>query len=266
MTATVMTKPVTYTQALAKGGALLPETRMLLEAWQPGEPAAAFGERVLSSDVLGRLTAKRTADILRVFANRFLTPNETPGRYLRQLILSPAPRQIFRDLVFHYAAERDDLLRDFTIDVYWPAVREGRLTISNQDVRSLILEAEQDGRIPNPWSAEIKRDMAGRVLISLTDFGLLRELKPARREVLPYRPDDSTLVYLAYLLHDGGITDGSLADEPMWALFGLERRDVWHRLENLSNDDWFVIQRAGNVARLSWRYRTLEQVVDVLAG
>jgi hypothetical protein len=77
------------------------------------------------------------------------------------LIGSPAARQAFSDLVLLYIAQQDDLLRDFTLLRYWPAVREGRLTITNQEVRDLIWEAEQDDRIPTPWSAEIKRDMAG---------------------------------------------------------------------------------------------------------
>jgi hypothetical protein len=256
---------VTYTQALAKGGALLAETRILLEAWQPGEPAAAFTDRVLKTDVLGRLTATRTADILRVFSNRFLSPTDAPARHLHTLVSSETPGQMYKDLVFHYTAQHDDLLRDFTVDRYWPAVREGRVTISNPDVRNLILEAEQDGRIPSPWSAEIKRDMAGRVLIALTDFGLLRQLRPGLREVLPYRPDDRTVVYLAYRLHEFGATDSSLADQRPWALFGLEARDVWHRLEHVSDGDWFVIQRAGGLTRISWLYEDAEEVVHALA-
>jgi hypothetical protein len=39
----------------------------MLEAWQPGEATAVFAERVLREDVLGRATAHRVQDILRVF-------------------------------------------------------------------------------------------------------------------------------------------------------------------------------------------------------
>lgn len=257
---------VTYTQALAKGGALLPETRALLQAWQPDEPYAVFAERVLREDVLGRATAHRVKDILRVFNRRYLVPSDVPARRLKRLISFPATRQMFSDLVFFYTAQQDDLLRDFTISRYWPAVREGRLTITNQEVRGLIWEAEQDGRIPTPWSAEIKRDMAGRVMITLTDFGLLQELKPARREVTPYRPSDGTLLYVAHLLHWAGITDASLAEHETWALYGLEPRDVWNRLDALGGEGWFILQRAGEVVRIAWKYGTLDEVVDVIAG
>lgn len=255
-----------YTQRLAKGGALLSETRVLLEAWRTGETATKFEERVGTEDILGRVTARRALDIARVFTRRFLTPDDAPARHLKRLVEGNAPRQLVNDLIFYYAARQDDLLRDFVTMCYWPLVREGRLTIANSDVRSLILEAELDRRIPKPWSAEIKRDMAGRVMITLTDFGFLRELKPARREVLPYHVADGTLVYLAYLLHYEGVTDGLLARQWPWALFGLEPADVWYRLDALSADGWFIVQRAGEVVQLTWKYNGLEEVVDALAG
>jgi hypothetical protein len=257
---------VQYTQALAKGGALLAETRVLAAAWQPGESGQDFAQRVLRENLLGRSTARRVLDIVRVFTLRFLQPSDAPAQHLRTLATRDAPRQLFSDLVFYYTACQDDLLRDFTTQRYWPAAREGRLTITNQEVRSLILEAEADGRIPKPWSAEIKRDMAGRVMITLTDFGLLGELKPAKREVLPYRPVDGTIVYLAYLLHCSGVTDASLADQPAWVLFGLEPQDVWNRLDALAADDWFILQRAGRVVRFTWQHQSMEEVVNVLAG
>ena len=257
---------VTYTQALAKGGALLHETRVLLEAWQPGEPERALADRVLEQDLLGRATAHRVRDIVRVFALRFLAPTDAPARHLKRLLAGNAPAQLYRDLVFYYTARRDDLLREFVTTRYWLLVREGRLTITNREAHDLILAGELDGRIPSPWSEEIKRDMAGRVMIALTDFGFLRELKRARREVLPYHVADATVVYLAYLLHGCRVTDAALAEQPAWSLFGLEPADVWHRLEALVADDWFVVQRAGQVVRITWSHDSLEAVVDALAG
>ena len=77
------TRDAIYTQALSKGGALLPETRTLLCAWRPGEPGAEFANRVLREDLLGHATARRVLDIVRVFTLRFLTPTDAPARHLR---------------------------------------------------------------------------------------------------------------------------------------------------------------------------------------
>lgn len=265
----------TYTEALAHGGALLEEMQSLVRYWRPEESTPDFIRRVRQEDLVGQVTARTVSDYVRVFARRFIAFNSSgngasngngpPARYLQQLICGNAPRQVFSDLAFYYTATSDLLLGDFTVLRYWPLVREGRLAISNDEARRFIWEAEQDGRIRAPWSEAVKKDMPARLLNALADFGLLGARRVGRRDVLPYRPADGTVVYLAHLLHEAGVTDASLAEQRAWALFGLERRDVWNRLENLAGDGWFVLQRAGEVVRITWRYPRLAEVVDAFA-
>ena len=255
-----------YTQMLAKGGPLLPETRMLLQSWQPGETSAAFGRRVLRDDLLGRTTAFRVQNIVRVFSLRFLRPDDTAARHLKRLLAATAPRQVFNDLVFYYTARQDDLLRDYTVHRYWPAVRAGTPTISREDALALIADAHLDGQIAAPWSIVVRRKIAGTVLTALTAFGLLEKDRPGQRRVLPYAPADGTVLYLAYLLHGQGVTDAALAGHPDWALFGLAPREVWHRLEALVAARWLIVQRSGEVVRISWSYGSVEEVLDVLVG
>lgn len=263
---TVVTSPSErYTQALAKGGSLLPETRLLLESWSPDEPERTLADRVLGTDLLGRATARRVLDIVRVFSLRFLTPDDRPARHVKRVIQGDASERLYVDLIYLYTVRRDALLRDFVVSTYWPSVREGRLVMTNKDVMKLILDAEADGRIAAPWSEEIRRDMCGRVMIALTDFGLLRPVKPAVREVAAYRPADETLIYLAYLLHDRGITDAALGAAEEWGWFGLEPTDVWNQLGLLAHDGWFLIQRAGSVNRITWLKHSFEEVLDGLA-
>lgn len=251
-----------YTQALSKGGALIDETRLLLRAWSPGETEAELAQRALDTNLLGRATARRVLDIVRVFALRFLAPTDEPARHLRHITSSAQTSSLFSDLVFLYTVRRDPLLRDFVADVYWPAVREGRLIMTNTDVMQLVRSAEIDGRITMPWSDEIRRDMCGRVMIALTDFGLLRPVKPAVRDVASYHPHNWTLVYLAYLLHGKGVTDSSLTEAKEWSWFGLQPEETWDHLSALAGEGWFLLQRAGDVKRITWLYPSMESILD----
>lgn len=257
---------IQYTQALAKGGALLPETRTLLRMWTPGETEARFAERILAGDLLGRATARRVLDIVRVFALRFLTPTDRAARLLKFIVDAGSLQQCFSDLVLFYAAQRDPLLRDFLTTRFWPSVLGGQMVISNREMQLLIREAEHDGRIPARWSEEIVRDMAGRVMIALTDFGLVRQLKPGVREIAHYRLSDGAAVYLAHLLHEDGVSDQSLAHHPVWSWFGLAPSDVLSRFDELAGQRWFVVQRAGQVVRITWSCASLEEAVIALAG
>jgi len=238
---------------------------LLLQTWQPGESESELAQRVLDQDLLGRATARRVLDIVHVFALRYLTPDDRPARHLKTITERDAERQVLSDLVLYYIARRDALLHDFLVTRFWPSVREGRLVISNNEMQQLIRDAEQDGRIPAPGSAEIKRDMAGRVMITLTDLGLVRALKPATREVVPYRLSDSATVYFAYLLHEEGVTDASLADHEAWKVFGLLPEEVWGRLDRLASEGWFEVQRAGQVVRITWAYGSVEEAIDAVA-
>jgi hypothetical protein len=245
---------------LAKGGALLEETRILLREWAPGEPETALAERVLKTDALGRATARRVLDIVRVFSLRFLQPTDQAARLLRPLV-DAAPPAFLNDLLLLYTVYKDPLLRDFVANVYWPAVRQGRLVMTNKDVMHLIRAAELDGRIETPWSEEIRRDMCGRVMIALTDFGLLKPVRPAVRDVASYRPHDWTLVYVAYLLHHRGVSDGNLLYANEWSWFGLLPEEAWQHLSLIGADGWFIMQQAGDVRRISWPFASIEDVV-----
>lgn len=255
-----------YTQALSKGGSLLNETRILLEHWTPGESEQELAERVLQGDVLGKATARRVLDIVRVFTLRYLTPDDDPARHLKYLVEHGASGRMIADLMLFYSLRRDPLLRDFVAQVYWPSVRAGRLVMTNSDVMGLLIAAESDGRIVKRWSDEIRRDMCGRAMIAITDFGLLKPVRPAVREVSSYRPADETLVYLAYLLHDRGVTDAALANAPEWSWFGFEPEEVWSQLDLLARNGWFLVQRAGDVRRVSWTHGNVDGVLNVIVG
>lgn len=254
-----------YTQLLPKGAALLPETRALLLAWNPGESGAALAHRVTKEDILGKHTARRARDVVKeVFAQRFLQPTDQPARHLKQFVEAEWRSQDFSDLVFYFAARRDKLLWDFTSIRYWPLVDRGRQVIRNQDVLDFLWEAEQDERIPQPWSPRIKIRLAGSLLTALTQFGLLRLLKPGVREVIPYRLTDEALIYLVYSLHLSGVTDGSLPEHETWSLLGMAPAEFLSRLEFLGDRSFFVVQRAGEVVRITWTYDSMEDVVRAL--
>ena len=96
-----------YTIRVSKGAALLPETRVLLQEWIPGEDTNAFADRVLSRDLLGKATARRVQDlVLRCFAPRYLAPPGCPAKHLKRLVLNHPSGDWFRDLCLIYAALR----------------------------------------------------------------------------------------------------------------------------------------------------------------
>lgn len=263
---TAVTEVGHYTIAICKGSALLEETKSLLRAWHPGEPTGDFRDRVLREDLLGRMTAYRASDIVRrVFARRFLHPDDRPAFLLKRLLAKKQSGQLFTDLCLLYAARNDDLIRDVVTQVYWPALSDGRLTISPAYLVEFLRQAERDGRMSEPWSGQVKLRVARGILKAMADFGLLRETARGRRELVHFRPTDRTIVYMAHDLHFAGHTDAGLAQCKDWALFGMSAGDVMSALDRLSGEGWWLAQVAGSLVRITWKYAGMEEVVDALA-
>ena len=256
-----------YTTAISKGAGMIEETRRLLENWQPGEPLDDFTRRVQQDGLLGNLTAYRTRDaVTRVFAPRFLRPTVKPARILQKILSGGLSGRTFTEMLFVFAARRDPLVHDFTVREYWPGVRRGRSMIDTGLVISFLSEAHYDGRLDNRWSERVSIRIARCVLSLLRDVGLLREPVRGRREIVNYRMSDEGAALLARELHESGVSDSSLCHHPDWGLFGMTSSEVVERLHGLGEHRGIIVQHAGSVVHFTWTVKSIEELIDVLAG
>jgi len=256
-----------YTIALCKGAGLVNETQTLLQNWIPDEDLHVFVDRVLQNDLLGRATAYRTKDIVRrVFARRFLSPTDLPARRLRRIIDKGLPRKMFTEILFIYAARADHLLYDFTTERFWPECRRGRSALDNKDVLTFLSEAIEDRRIEKPWSEKVSLKITRGVLGTLRDIGFLREVGKRHREIIPYYLSNEGAAFLAYDLHHSGLTDAGICEHTDWNLFGMDRERVLNHLDSLSEESGMIVQRGGSVVRITWKFKTVEELIDALAG
>lgn len=255
-----------YSTAISKGAGMIEETRCLLEQWRPEEPLDEFALRVQTEGLLGNSTAYRTRDLVRrVFAPRFLRPNDKPARILRRVITSGLPGRVFTELLFVFAARQDPLVYDFTVREYWPAVRRGRPVMNTDPMLSFLSEAHYDGRLDNQWSEKVSVRIARCVLGLLRDVGFLREVVRGRREIVNYRMSDEGAAILARELNESGVTDSSLCNHPDWELFGMMPSEVVERLDGIGEYRGVIVQRAGSVVHFTWVIKSIEELVDVLA-
>lgn len=264
MTQAVQTAP-RYTIAVCKGSALIEETKVLLRAWQPTESLGDFRNRVIREDLLGRTTAYRASDIVRrVFARRLLAPDPQPAILLKRLLAGKQSARLVSDLLLLYAARQDDVLRDVIVDVYWPAVRDGRVILTPRQVVAFLRQAAAEGKMARRWSEQVRLKVARGLLGALVGFGLMKQAGRTR-ETVYFHPADGAVVYLAHELHFSGLTDAAVAAHRDWALFGFRPSDVVAALDRLSGERWWLAQAAGSVVRITWKYASLQEVVDALA-
>ncbi len=253
---------------VCKGTAQVSETRHLIQHWHPEENVDTFVRRVQEQDLLGRHTAQRSRDIARrVFAQRFLLPTDKAARLLKKIIEADLPHKTFTEMLFLFACRADSLLYDFTLQVYWEAVKRGRTKLAIADVLEFFADAVADRRIPSPWSEGTQVRTARGLLATLRDVGFLRESRRGKpeREIIPYYISDEGVACLARELHESSISDSALCKHQDWSIFGLNREQVCDRLDQIGEYRGLIIQRAGSVVSITWKVKSMEELIDVLA-
>jgi hypothetical protein len=256
-----------YTTELSKGQGAVDETLSLLQMWEPGMIPDTLARKVVSEGALSRSTAVRTRDLVRrVFARRYLMNGGAAASYLKYLVNHGADRSVIKQLMLVYTSRLHVMLRDFIAEIYWNRYSAGAKRISRSDAEQFILQAQSDGRISPPWSETMRLRVARYLTGTLADFGLLEESKQGAKPVRPFRLLPGTALYISHEIHFKGFSDNSILESPDWKLFGLSRLDVVQELSALAASGHFIIQYAGDLLRISWRYQNMEECLDAIAG
>lgn len=257
-----------YSLELLKVTGMIPETLQLLQRWSPGMSAQELAQAAIPEGLLGKASASRVKDLVyQGFAKRYLRPGEHVARTLKNLVERGIPLTALRQLLLLYTCRQQALLRDFLLDVYWPKSREGRSVVTADDIRGFILSAFGTERAPRRWSEAIVAKLTRSIPKCLTDFGLLGPYRPAGRDILAFRIEAFTILYLAYEAHFSGVSDTAILFLSDWACFGLAGHEVVaeFRRAAATHDD-FILQYSGELARLSWKHKTMEEFLHAHAG
>lgn len=253
-----------YTTQLAAGLGMVDETRLLLELWQEGMSGTDLYRAALASGHFSTLSARRLHDMIVVgFAPRYLVNQGAPARLLKTLT-DRIPRQEFEQLLFIYTCRAHAILADFVRDIYWSAYTAGREALTNEEAQAFVLAAVRHCKTATPWSDSMIRRVASYLTGCCASFGLLEQGQRRVRKILPFRPQSQVVAILAYDLHFAGYGDNQVVHAPEWALFGLEATDVLNELKQLTLKGFLIVQAAGGVVRISWLYKTMEELAHVL--
>lgn len=249
----------TYTVSLAKGQGMIDETMALFSLWKPGMTAAELGNRAVQEGAFARGTAKRIKDMVRgQFGPRFIGNNGKAAKQIKILIETGGRVQNLKQIFFLHTARANAVLYDFVCEVYWLAYEAGRDFLSKADALNFLKIAADNGRLPNKWSEIMINRIASYLGGCLADFGLLENVKKSSRRILPFKIDRLTALYLVHDIHFSGLSENNVVDHRDWCLFGMTRSDVVREIQLVSNGH-LIPQFSGDLVRISWQYKTLEE-------
>ena len=253
-----------YTTRLQAGLGVIAETRTLLGLWQPGMKSPALYLTALDSGYFPNVTARRLRNIVaEFFAPRYIVKNDCPAALMKDLkndISSTELTQLF----FLFTSRANTILADFVKMVYWAKYASGQDSISNDDAKNFVIDANQNGKTIRYWSDSTIKRVSTYLTGCCADFGMLEKGRKSVRKIIPFRIEQKTIALLAYDLHFAGFGDNAVIAHPDWELFGLQKEDLRDEMKRLSLKGFFIIQSAGDVIRIGWNYKSWEELIHVI--
>ena len=249
--------------SLIKGTASLDELRALFLSWRPGEAPVDFAKRIRAEGILVKQTAQRADDlVLRVFRPWFLMPDTTAVERLQKIFRKNVDWHVLNELILLYKSRAEAVLFDYLIKSFWVQFQEGALYLRMVDVENFLNEARETGFIENEWSSYTQTRLAYGLLRVVKEVGFVKEEKRELYSFITYRVSNFFANYLAYDLHLAGLSDQAIVEHPDWRLFGLNRSQVLQKLSDLGDQSGIVMQQAGSVVRVTWLYKSMDEVID----
>jgi hypothetical protein len=249
-----------FTVNIQKGGAMLDETRQLVEVWDSTVDSAANVRRVADANLLGKKSRKRSDDILlRILVPRFVAPGPELIPAIRTLRNDP---RAFREACFYETARDEPLLAAFTEGPIWSWYCAGRLGVTIDEVKLWLEDQTTAGKLPK-WTDTVRTKVARGLLAALRDFGILKGA--TRKEFDAPGMSAKGFAYVAFRETQQGSSARALLESRIWRRWLLDDHWVADLLAQAHRLGVLRYAHAGSAVRIDWNAKTLQEVVDAAA-
>lgn len=253
--------PPPYSSKIIKAGALLPDTKALLSAWNPGLSVSENLQRVRRQNLLGKTSRSRAEDILAIFRQRYLV-EETVALALASIVKHQSNGNFLDRILYFHSVRADLLLRDVVIELLVPHWSRGVMEIDVQEIESALRKWVEEGKTSGPWGDSTVRRVTQGVLSTLRDFGVLQGA--VNKRIAPAYLSVQAFAYIAFYLKQHQPSGTKLLDLVDWKLFFLPREGVERFLLEAHQHGLLEYHVAGSVTRLTFPVETLEEYANAL--
>lgn len=250
-----------YSSKIIKAGALLPDTKLLLETWDTETDVENNLERVRQENLLGKASRSRVEDVLRVFRQRYLEDPELL-RALVVLARRGMPAESLNRVLYFQAVRSDPLLHDLVTEVLADWSTRSDREVRTWEVQNWVDEQVERGNTERAWSFEVQRRVVQGLLATLRDFGIL-EGSVKKRIAYVYLPLDA-FAFIAFQLVREGRSGERLLNDPEWRLFFLPQGGAERFFLEAHQEGLLEYYAAGRVVRIDFPAKDLEEYAGFL--
>lgn len=256
-------RAASYTTRLLKGGAVLDDTRRVVELWDLTLAPRANLEKLSAENPLGKRSRSRLDDLLYwVIQRRFIDPGPHVIPALKGLLHD---HRAFREACYYEASRDDSLLAGFAERPLWDWWQRGRLAVGVEDVLSWLQVLTDSGRVPD-WSDSVRTRLSRGLLSALRDFGILKGApRSHRKEYAQPAMSAPGFTYVAWREHEQGASSRALATGDVWRRWLLDDAAVEALFNQCARLGVLQFSRAGSAVRVDWRVAGLAEATDAAA-
>jgi hypothetical protein len=193
-----------------------------------------------------------------VFQRRYLVEGEETVLELKRLRTKYLPLETLTQILFIYTCRANLILFDFVTDLFQRFMKQGTQQIPQKAASNFIEEAIRDGRIEKKWADSTKKKVSEHMNACLIDFNITDRSK----NILPFFVTDYTINYWMHKLHYKGFNDETIINSEEFRLFGLDKNEVINHAKRISLAGHFIIQDAGELVRITWKYQSMQSFID----
>jgi hypothetical protein len=247
-----------YTSRLLKGGALLEDTRRIVELWDADISADENLQRVSDENLLGKTSRSRLDDVLYwAIRPRFVEPGPHLIPALKGLL---DDHRAFAEASYYETSRADSLLAAFAEGPLWTWWLDGRIGVTVAEVQDWLEKTATEGKLPN-WSATVRLRAAQGLLSTLREFGVLRgSVKSPHKEIAPATMSPRGFTYAAWREHEQGRSSRALVFGSIWHRWLLDMDSVLSLVHQAARLGVLRFSSAGSVVRIDWQVNSLAEV------
>lgn len=254
-------QPALYTSRIIKAGALLPDTRLMLEAWDSHTSIPDNLARFQGANLFGKASRSRVKDVLAIFRRRYLGDPQLLEA-LTILVQGRMAGESLDRVLYFQTARSDRLLHDFVIDVLLPLSNRPNPEISRGDVDQWIADHVATGKTESPWSPVVQERVSQGLLATLRDFGILEGA--VRKRVAFAHLSLDAFAFIAIQLALDGSSAERLLHHPDWKLFLLTDQVIERFFLEAHQERLLQYHAAGRVVRIDFPVASLSEYARVL--
>jgi hypothetical protein len=256
------TERIMYASKIIKAGALLADTKTLLNEWDEARTVAENLERFRHENLFGKASRSRVEDILAIFRQRYLADPELL-RALLVLARSTMPAQSLDRILYLLTLRNDPLLHDVVADLLLPFYERGQQEITVADLTLWVRQQVAAGFTERAWGQETTERVAQGIAATLRDFGVLQGVLH-KRIAAPFLPTDA-FCFIALLRYRELQSGERLLRDPEWRLFFLPDLAVERMFVAAHQEHLLEYYAAGRVVRIEFPTLSLEEYARALA-